>query len=155
MTMEAIEMSPTLARGAVPSVAVVVDALPYIDMGYDEPGVREAVSKLFYFWVSKPSMGHRVPKYTWITGSLSVPVVGSLRLDIPNEIAETSEETNVGFAASKCDKVATRFTSGWCLLNIYNIWCNKQWMHCRYWIDTGKKCDTSEYTKAWYKCSVS
>ena len=47
MTMEAIEMSPNLARGAVPSVAVVVDALPYIDMGYDEPGVREAVSKLF------------------------------------------------------------------------------------------------------------
>ena len=27
-------------------------------------------------------------------------------------------------------------------------------MHCRYWIDTGKKCDTSQYTKAWYKCSV-
>lgn len=24
---------------------VVVDALPYIDQGYDEPGVREAVSK--------------------------------------------------------------------------------------------------------------
>ena len=47
--MEAIEMSPNLARGAVPSVAVVVDALPYIDMGYDEPGVREAVSKLFTF----------------------------------------------------------------------------------------------------------
>ena len=23
---------------------VVVDALPYIDLGYDEPGVREAVS---------------------------------------------------------------------------------------------------------------
>ena len=26
---------------------VVVDALPYIDHGYDEPGVREAVSYLF------------------------------------------------------------------------------------------------------------
>ena len=25
---------------------VVVDALPYIDQGYDEPGVREAVSFL-------------------------------------------------------------------------------------------------------------
>lgn len=25
--------------------AGVVDALPYIDLGYDEPGVREAVSK--------------------------------------------------------------------------------------------------------------
>lgn len=24
---------------------VVVDALPYIDQGYDDPGVREAVSK--------------------------------------------------------------------------------------------------------------
>lgn len=27
----------------------VVDALPYIDQGYDEPGVREAVSKTFVF----------------------------------------------------------------------------------------------------------
>lgn len=27
---------------------VIVDALPYIDQGYDEPGVREAVSlKMF------------------------------------------------------------------------------------------------------------
>lgn len=26
---------------------VVVDALPYIDQGYDEPGVREGVSKMF------------------------------------------------------------------------------------------------------------
>lgn len=26
---------------------VVVDALPYIDQGYDEPGVREAVSTFF------------------------------------------------------------------------------------------------------------
>lgn len=25
---------------------VVVDALPYIDQGYDEPGVREAVNKI-------------------------------------------------------------------------------------------------------------
>ncbi len=25
------------------SATVVVDALPYIDLGYDEPGVREAV----------------------------------------------------------------------------------------------------------------
>ena len=39
-------MSPNLARGAVPSVAVVVDALPYIDMGYDEPSVREAALAL-------------------------------------------------------------------------------------------------------------
>lgn len=28
---------------------VVVDALPYIDQGYDEPGVREAVGKEFNF----------------------------------------------------------------------------------------------------------
>lgn len=28
---------------------VVVDALPYIDQGYDEPGVREAVRGLFYY----------------------------------------------------------------------------------------------------------
>ncbi len=26
--------------------SVLVDALPYIDHGYDEPGVREAVSRL-------------------------------------------------------------------------------------------------------------
>lgn len=25
---------------------VIVDALPYIDQGYDEPGVREAVRKM-------------------------------------------------------------------------------------------------------------
>lgn len=25
---------------------VVVDALPYIDQGYDDPGVREAVGKI-------------------------------------------------------------------------------------------------------------
>ena len=25
---------------------IIVDALPYIDQGYDEPGVREAVRKL-------------------------------------------------------------------------------------------------------------
>ncbi len=42
--MEAIEMSPSLAKGAVPLTSVVVDALPYIDLGYDDPGVREAVS---------------------------------------------------------------------------------------------------------------
>jgi hypothetical protein len=42
--MEAIEMSPSLAKSGANSFAVVVDALPYIDVGYDEPGVREAVS---------------------------------------------------------------------------------------------------------------
>lgn len=26
---------------------VIVDALPYIDQGYDEPGVREGVSNFF------------------------------------------------------------------------------------------------------------
>jgi hypothetical protein len=44
--MEAIEMSGSLAKGAFPSVPVVVDALPYIDLGYDEAGVREAVRTL-------------------------------------------------------------------------------------------------------------
>ena len=29
---------------------VVVDALPYIDQGYDEPGVREAVCILLNTW---------------------------------------------------------------------------------------------------------
>jgi len=27
---------------------VIVDALPYIDQGYDEPGIREAVSSFVY-----------------------------------------------------------------------------------------------------------
>lgn len=27
---------------------VIEDALPYIDQGYDEPGVREAVRKSFF-----------------------------------------------------------------------------------------------------------
>lgn len=27
---------------------VIVDALPYIDQGYDEPGVREAVNNIFF-----------------------------------------------------------------------------------------------------------
>ena len=31
--------------GNAASNQVVVDALPYIDLGYDEPGVREAVRK--------------------------------------------------------------------------------------------------------------
>ena len=44
--------------------------------------------------------------------------------------------------------------SGLCI-NISYAWCNKQWMHCRYWIDTGKKYDTSDYIKAWYKGSAS
>lgn len=29
---------------------VIVDALPYIDQGYDEPGIREAVSS-FGLWI--------------------------------------------------------------------------------------------------------
>lgn len=36
---------------------VLVDALPYIDQGYDDPGVREAVSTmiilLFISWISE------------------------------------------------------------------------------------------------------
>ncbi len=47
--MEAIEMSPSLAKSGANSFAVVVDALPYIDVGYDEPGVREAVSFKTFF----------------------------------------------------------------------------------------------------------
>ena len=35
--MEAIETTATVQNG------IMVDALPYIDLGYDEPGVREAV----------------------------------------------------------------------------------------------------------------
>ena len=37
--MEAIEQSNATTPGGI-----LVDALPYIDHGYDEPGVREAVS---------------------------------------------------------------------------------------------------------------
>ena len=36
--MEAIEQSNSTVPGGI-----LVDALPYIDHGYDEPGVREAV----------------------------------------------------------------------------------------------------------------
>lgn len=32
---------------------VVVDALPYIDQGYDEPGVREAVSSFNFLSISR------------------------------------------------------------------------------------------------------
>ena len=32
---------------------VVVDALPYFDQGYDEPGVREAVSGIKWFLVDE------------------------------------------------------------------------------------------------------
>lgn len=28
---------------------VIVDALPYIDQGYDEPGIREAVRHFYFF----------------------------------------------------------------------------------------------------------
>ena len=46
MSMAAEETSDTPAAIAVSNATseVVVDALPYIDHGYDEPGVREAVS---------------------------------------------------------------------------------------------------------------
>ena len=37
---------------------VVVDALPYIDLGYDEPGVREAVSKNFMHRQTLTLQGH-------------------------------------------------------------------------------------------------
>lgn len=30
---------------------VVVDALPYIDQGYDEPGIREAVNYSYSFLI--------------------------------------------------------------------------------------------------------
>jgi hypothetical protein len=33
---------------------VVVDALPYIDQGYDEPGVREAVGVYAYYHFLPP-----------------------------------------------------------------------------------------------------
>ena len=42
------ELSDAPAAIAAPAATseVVVDALPYIDHGYDEPGVREAVSRV-------------------------------------------------------------------------------------------------------------
>ena len=40
--MEAIEQSNSTVPGGI-----LVDALPYIDHGYDEPGVREAVRFFF------------------------------------------------------------------------------------------------------------
>ena len=36
--------APAAIAAPVATSEVVVDALPYIDHGYDEPGVREAVS---------------------------------------------------------------------------------------------------------------
>ena len=50
-------MTLSLTKSSVASVPVVVDALPYIDVGYDEPGVREAVSVANVFkcdWLSEP-----------------------------------------------------------------------------------------------------
>ena len=47
--MEAIEHSSPVQNekgGEITSNAVVGDALPYIDLGYDEPGVREAALAL-------------------------------------------------------------------------------------------------------------
>ena len=46
MSSAAEEISDAPAAIAAPAGTgeVVVDALPYIDHGYDEPGVREAVS---------------------------------------------------------------------------------------------------------------
>ena len=41
--MEAIEQSNATIPGGI-----LVDALPYIDHGYDEPGVREAVRFFLY-----------------------------------------------------------------------------------------------------------
>ena len=40
------ELSDAPAAIAAATSEVVVDALPYIDHGYDEPGVREAVCGL-------------------------------------------------------------------------------------------------------------
>jgi len=31
---------------------VIVDALPYIDQGYDEPGVREAVNEIYIYFIT-------------------------------------------------------------------------------------------------------
>jgi len=46
-SIEHMEVSEVVSkpRGQITSFGVVVDALPYIDQGYDEPGVREAVSE--------------------------------------------------------------------------------------------------------------
>ena len=48
MSSAAEEPSDVPAAIAAPAATseVVVDALPYIDHGYDEPGVREAVSRV-------------------------------------------------------------------------------------------------------------
>ncbi len=40
----ALPLSASAASSSAAAAAVVIDALPYIDEGYDEPGVREAVS---------------------------------------------------------------------------------------------------------------
>jgi len=43
---------------------VIVDALPYIDQGYDEPGVRDAVS--FAISTTNPIIPHRIRLIMWV-----------------------------------------------------------------------------------------
>ena len=40
-----------MASHALMSHEVVPDALPYVDQGYDEPGVREMVSRTYYPYI--------------------------------------------------------------------------------------------------------
>ena len=42
---------------------VVVDALPYIDQGYDEPGVREAVSTTINKYHSNAKHFHNIGNF--------------------------------------------------------------------------------------------
>lgn len=46
------------------STEVIVDALPYIDQGYDEPGVREAVGCVLVFLQNTSNILKRYYSFT-------------------------------------------------------------------------------------------
>ena len=66
MSSASEEPSDVPAAIAAPAATseVVVDALPYIDHGYDEPGVREAVSRFRVectIWIFPSRVGNSSP----------------------------------------------------------------------------------------------
>lgn len=44
---------------------VIVDALPYIDQGYDDPGVREAVSSKIYIRIKSQTTNNAFRHLLW------------------------------------------------------------------------------------------
>lgn len=50
---------------------VVVDALPYIDQGYDDPGVRDAVRQFYYKYLFV-NLGHHITSFIGIVMRLRI-----------------------------------------------------------------------------------